>query len=217
VVGLVFLGEPRSEAARTAQPAVPAIQTAMVILALTCILFGLMPQYIIPIAQQAALFLVPAHAGGQILATSAMATNLSLAAAGFIAFVLLIIALRRLMRKGKATHLSTWGCGFTQANTRMQYTGSSYAASFLDFYRPFVIVREKFSGIHGLFPKTAKYHSETIDVSELGLHRAIVQPTMVLTAKFRWLQHGHIQLYIGYIFVALLGLLFWLIAYGGLS
>jgi len=217
VVGLVFLGEPRTPKAAEAKPAGGAIQAAMVILALACVLIGVLPQYIIPLAQRAAMNIIPGPVDQLVGPVGATAAHLSLSAAGFILFVLLIITARRILRKGTPSRSGTWGCGFSQPSSRMQYSGTSYAASFLDFYTPFIQLKEKFSGIHDLFPPTAKYHSETVDVSELGLHRTLVRPVMALTAKLRWLQHGHIQLYIGYIFFALLGLLFWLITYGGLS
>ncbi len=217
VIGLVFLGEPRSRAAGTAQPAGPAIRAAMVFLAAICVVIGLVPQLVIPLARQAATLVMPVAGPAVVERTAAMAHHLSLGAAGFLGLVLVIIALRRIFRKGEPSRSGTWGCGFTQPSCRMQYSGTSYAASFLDFYTPFVRLREKFSGIHGLFPPPAEYRSETHDISERGLHQGLVRPVLVITAKFRWLQHGHIQLYIGYIFFALLALLFWLVTHGGLS
>jgi len=211
VVGVVFLGEPRSEAAASANPAGAAIQTAMLILAVLCAVIGLAPQLILPAVARAAATLLPNQVMPRELMLPATAIHLSLGAAGFSVLVLLIIALRKILNQGPAAHSATWGCGFSQPNTRMQYTGSSFAASFLDFYKPFVLVREKFAGLHDIFPKTSHYHSEALDISEIGLQRGIVHPVMRYTVKLRWLQHGHIQLYIGYIFFAVVGLLFWLV------
>ncbi len=211
VIGVVFLGEPRSREAAEVVPAGAAIRTTMIILAAACAAIGLLPQVFVPLARQAALPLLPGQTMAAAVNEAPIARNLSLGSAGFVALVLVIIILRWIGRKGIPAQSCTWGCGFTQPSSRMQYTGSSFAASFLDFYRPFVQVREKFSGIHGLFPAAATYHSETRDVSESGLERGLTRPIMALTGKLRWLQHGHIQLYIGYIFFAMLGLLFWLV------
>jgi hydrogenase-4 component B len=211
VVGVAFQGEPRSQAAAEAQPAGPAIRAAMLLLAAACIGIGLMPQLIIPLARRAAELVVPVTTASRLVDTTIMARNLSLSAAGFIALVLLIISVRRLFRRGTPAQSTTWGCGFTQPSSRMQYTGSSFTASFVDFYRPFVQLRENFTGIHGLFPNQSNYNSEAADICEIGLHRGLMRPVLKMTAKLRWLQHGHIQLYIGYIFFAMLGLLFWLV------
>ncbi|NOX25079.1 MAG: hydrogenase [Deltaproteobacteria bacterium] len=213
VVGIVFLGEARSEAAAQARPAGPAIQAAMIILAVFCVVIGLLPQVIMPVVMPAAISILPHQIIPRGLDMSGMAGNLSFGAVGFSLIVLIIIGLRKLFT-GPAPYAPTWGCGFSQRNPRMQYTGSSFAASLLDFYKPFVKVDEKFSGIHGFFPQKAEYHSETQDISEVGLQRLIVQPIMRLTDRLRWLQHGHIQLYIGYIFFALVGLLCWLLLWG---
>jgi hydrogenase-4 component B len=211
VIGVVFLGEPRSKAAAEARPAGWAIQIPMLILAVLCAIIGLAPQLILPWLMPAVTVLMPGHTLPQGLAMGDLTSHLSLAAIAFSLIVLLLIALRRMFKNGTARQAATWGCGFSQSSPRMQYTGSSFAASFLDFYRPFVLVREKFTGIHRLFPGPAKYHSEALDISEIGLQRGIVQPVMRLTDRLHWLQHGHIQLYIGYIFFTVVGLLFWLV------
>jgi len=212
VIGVVFLGEPRSEAAAKARPAGPAIQTAMITLAIFCVVIGLLPQVIMPVIMPVAISILPHQIIPQGLNINGMAGNLSFGAVGFSLIVLIIIGLRKLLT-GPAPHAPTWGCGFSQWNPRMQYTGSSFAASLLDFYKPFVRVHEKFSGIHDFFSQRASYHSEAQDISEIGIQRVIVQPIMHLTARLRWLQHGHIQLYIGYIFCTLSGLLFWLLVW----
>jgi len=211
VMGIVFLGEPRTEKAAKAKPAGPAINAVMIILATLCALIGLFPQVIIPIVMRAAVTLMPRQSLPPGLNMPAMATNLSYGAIAFSILVFIIIGLRRLFNQGPAAHSGTWGCGFTQPNNRMQYSGSSFASDFLKLYSPFVPVREKFSGVQRLFPEKSNYHSEVHDISEIALEHGIVRPVMRLTAKLQWLQHGHIQLYIGYIFFVMVGLLIWLV------
>ncbi len=215
VVGIIFLGEPRTEAAAKARPAGISMQTAMTILAALCALIGLFPQVVILSVMRAVETLMPGKNLSASLAVHAMANKLSYGVIAFSLLILVIIILRILLRKylkqDQPTYSGTWGCGFTQPNIRMQYTGTSYAADFLKFYSPFVQVREKCTGVQGLFPEETHYSSEVQDISEIALIRGFIRPVMHLTAKLHWLQHGHIQLYIGYIFFAMLGLLFWLV------
>jgi hypothetical protein len=64
-----------------------------------------------------------------------------------------VLALRRLFYRGKTmTRSGTWGCGFTQPTAKMQYTGSSYAASILEFFRPAAPLEEDHPPIKGRFP-----------------------------------------------------------------
>jgi len=90
----------------------------------------------------------------------------------------------------------------------MQYTGSSYAASILEFFRPVAPFSEDHSAIKGRFPEKTHYHSHIDDIAELNLGRIIVRPVLWLFDKLRWLQHGDIHLYIGYILLAIVVLLF---------
>lgn len=136
-------------------------------------------------------------------------TNISLGAALFIASLVLILILRTLAYKGKPINRSgTWGCGFTQPTVKMQYTGSSYAASILDFFKPVAPLHEDHPAIRGRFPQKTHYHSHISDIAELHMGRLIVRPILWLFDRLRWIQHGDIHLYIGYILAAIVALLF---------
>ncbi len=117
--------------------------------------------------------------------------------------------LRIFLYRGKKVGRSgTWGCGFTQPTVKMQYTGSSYAASILEFFRPVAPLKETHPAIKGRFPVKTHYHSHIHDAAELQMDRLIVRPVLWLFDRLRWLQHGDIHLYIGYILLAIVLLLF---------
>jgi hydrogenase-4 component B len=117
--------------------------------------------------------------------------------------------LRTALYRGKTvTRAGTWGCGFTQPTVKMQYTGSSYAGSILEFFRPVAPLRENHPSVQGLFPKKTRYYSQINDIAELHLDKVTIRPVLFLFDKLRWLQHGDIHLYIGYILLAIVVLLF---------
>ena len=58
-----------------------------------------------------------------------------------------------------------------------------------------------------IFPEQTRYASWVDDVAEIGMKHGLVLPLWSLLGKFRWIQHGKVQLYIGYIIVAILILL----------
>ncbi|MDZ7599521.1 MAG: hypothetical protein U5J82_14840 [Desulfobacterales bacterium] len=60
----------------------------------------------------------------------------------------------------------------------------------------------------GLFPGATHYHSRVHDIAELHLNHMVVDPVLWLFDKLRWIQHGDIHLYIGYILLAIVVLLF---------
>jgi len=138
-----------------------------------------------------------------------MTANISLAATLFFIILLVLIALRLVLYRGKTIgRAGTWGCGFTQPTPKMQYTGTSYAASILEFFRPAAPLQENHPDIQGRFPQKTHYHSHVDDIAELHMTRVVVNPFLWLFDRLRWIQHGDIHLYIGYILLAIVVLLF---------
>lgn len=206
-VGIVFLGEPRSEHAKTAEDAGPAMRAAMTLLALACLLIGLWPELFIRAAfaglrDLSPLAAIPADILGSV------PRNLALVARVFVGLLLGLSGLRLLLYRGKTvSRNATWGCGFTQASSRVQYTGASYSLSMVDFFRPFVKTTTRFTPLAKIFPGPTKYASKVEDLAEMGLHRFLIRPVLKIANTLRWIQHGHIQLYIGYIVLTIACLL----------
>jgi hydrogenase-4 component B len=207
VVGLVFLGDPRSEKARTAVECGLAMRTTMTLLALTCLVIGVWPEPFIRLAFSCLRDLTPLATISPLI-LGAIPHNLAFAARLFLGLLLGVLVLRSLLYRSKPIgHGSTWGCGFTQPTTRMQYTGVSYAMSMVDFHRPFVKVKTKRPSIETIFPGQTGYAYTVEDIAEIGLQRSLIQPLLWGVSKLRWIQHGHIQLYIGYIILTIAVLL----------
>jgi hydrogenase-4 component B len=209
VVGVVFQGEPRSEQARNVDEKGMLMLIPMVVLAAACVVIGLFPNIVMIMAIKATAALQLGYGRVPLEPFMPLATNITRAAAIFLFTLLAIIALRMWLYRGKTvTRSSTWGCGFSQPTVKMQYTGASYAAFILEFFRPVAPLEEDHPAIDGRFPAKTHYHSQVHDVAELHLNRVIVKPVLWLFDRLRWLQHGDIHLYIGYILLAIVVLLF---------
>lgn len=207
VVGIVFLGEPRCRSTSTIREAGPAMRAAMILLALACILIGLWPEPFIRFAFHGMRDLPPL-AALPVDILGSLPHSLTLAAWLFLGLLLLLAAFRRLCGRNKpVSHGTTWGCGFTRPTSRIQYTGTSYARDLVELHRPFVKVQTTSSPIERIFPDTATYASKVEDWAEIGLHRLLLAPLMRVVDRLRWIQHGYIQLYIGYIILTIAVLL----------
>ena len=209
VVGVVFQGEPRSSSAMAVDEKGLAMLAPMLILAASCVIIGVFPQMFIALAVKA----VPVSGLGYgripMEPFIQMTGNITLAATIFFVILLALIALRLVFYRGKTIGSSgTWGCGFTQPTTKMQYTGTSYAASILAFFRPAAPLQEDHPAIQGRFPQKTHYRSHVDDIAELHMARVVVNPVLWLFDRLRWMQHGDIHLYIGYILLAIVVLLF---------
>ncbi len=207
VVGIVFLGEPRSAGAARAVEAGWSMTAPMVFLALLCLIIGVWPQ---PFVRLAFLGLRDIAAIVPISPTieADLVRNLAFAARLFLALLVVVTLFRKFLYvKKEVGQGPTWGCGFTQPTVRMQYTGTSYAMSMVEFFQPFVKVRTVYTGIRKIFPGQTTYETRVDDIAEIGMHHYLVHPLVKILERLRWIQHGHIQLYIAYIVLTIVVLL----------
>ncbi len=207
VVGIAFLGEPRSQKAQRVKEGGVAMAIPMFLLAGACIVIGIFPASFIELAFNG---LTDITNLGQVdtLLVETIGANLALGSRLFLGIFFFVVLCRKLLYWGKdVTAGPTWGCGFTRATTRIQYTGVSYARSVVDFFRPFVFIRETSVRLKKIFPGQTSYASRVDDIGEVGMNHGIALPLFTLLGKLRWIQHGNVQLYIGYIIVAILILL----------
>ncbi len=209
LLGVVFQGEPRSQVAVDVNEKGASMLIPMVILAAACVIIGVYPGAFMFMALKAVAALNLGYSRIPIEPFAQMSASITLGATLFLAVLLIILAFRRIFYQGKTIGRSgTWGCGFTQPTTRMQYTGTSYAASILEFFKPAAPLEETHQPVNGLFPEKTYYRSRMHDIIELNMNRAIVNPVLWLFDRLRWIQHGDIHLYIGYILLAIVILLF---------
>ncbi len=209
VVGVVFQGEPRSPAAHTAAEKGPAMLAAMIVLSAACIVIGVLPGLFMVMALKAVGAIGLAHGAVPLAPFVQLTAGITRAAALVFVVFLLLFALRLLAYRGKTVaRAGTWGCGFTRPTVRMQYTGASYAASILEFFSPTAPLTEDHPPVQGRFPKKTHYHSHIDDIAERHQSAVIVRPVLAFFDRLRWLQHGDIHLYIGYILLAIVVLLF---------
>ena len=211
VIGVVFQGEPRTKAAKNVDEQGATMLVSMSVLAGACMLIGIFPQLIIQLPIKATLALGLTFDPILFDPISQITENISLAAMIFAALFLLVAGIRFFLYKGKTiTRSGTWGCGFTQPTPKMQYTGASYASFILDFFRPVAPLEEDHVKIAGRFPVKTYYHSHVNDIAGIYMNQIIVNPVLFLFDKLRWIQHGDIHLYIGYILLAIILLLFFI-------
>jgi hydrogenase-4 component B len=209
VVGVVFQGEPRNPVAENADEKGLTMLIPMLVLAAACILIGVFPTFFLAMAVKAVASLGLGYGGIPLEPFFELTGNITRTAALIFAVFILILALRQLLYRGKTvTRSGTWGCGFTRPTVKMQYTGSSYAASILEFFRPVAPLTEEHSRVRERFPQKSHYHSHVSDIAELHMGNVVVRPVLALFEKLRWLQHGDIHLYVGYILLAIVVLLF---------
>jgi hydrogenase-4 component B len=211
VVGIVFQGEPRTAAARNRTETGTTMLGAMGILAGACVIIGVFPGWFFNLAVSAVSALNLGYARIPLAPFAQITGNITLGAFVILVLVLGVAGIRSWFYRAKPVSQSgTWGCGFTQPTVKMQYTGASYAFEMVRFFRPAAPIHEHHPPVSGRFPAATQYHSQVQDIAQEYMEPAVVRPVQFVFDRLRWIQHGDIHLYIGYILLAIVLLLFFI-------
>jgi hydrogenase-4 component B len=217
VVGIVFLGAPRSDAAAHAHEAPRTMRVPMAVLAALCAAIGLAPAAVLPSLRAVAAAWARTGEGAFAAASDRATTaawGVSVAAA---ALLLVVGAVALLRRRRLAAHpapaqVETWGCGFSAPTARMQYTGSSFADLLLERFSWAIFPRVKAPALGGPFPGAASFHSHApdtvLDLALLPVARAYAW--VAFRARLLYLRRIHFQILL--VIVTLLAVLAWAVA-----
>ena len=211
--GIVFLGEPRSEQAAHAHECGRSMWMPMAALAAACLGIGLLAPLACRLVLRVIGSTIPINAALLDPVSSnltAILTWLVIANLGLIALAAGLMFFRRWLLAGReVTEAGTWDCGYLKPDARMQYTASSFAQPLTAIFHGVLQTKDRVSVPKALFPKTAFFASETVDVFRERLFKPIFLTVESAIARLRWIQHGRLQLYVLYIAVTLLALLLW--------
>jgi hydrogenase-4 component B len=202
VDGIVFLGSPRSAAAREASEPGPVAVVPMAALAAACVGIGVCPVLAVTPAIAVATSVVAngAMPAADLAALGAALPVVALVAVGLILLggVLWLACRLRLADVPEVTG-GTWACAGAPLTPRMQYTASSYAAPLLNAYGPLTGVREHLD--------VTGWHSHPIDLVLDGVVSPGWQQVRRLAREARLFQAGRLRWYLLYVILTVLALL----------
>jgi len=200
--GVVFLGTARCELPHSCKE-VPFLQLLpMYLLAALIILIGLFPiTFINLLAKPVSLFtgnITLSFNAIQINAFSAL-QPISLASWGFILLVIIIFTIQKFALSHRKIETGpTWGCGYTDPTSKIQYTAGSFVRTYSKLFAPFLLIGKHEEEIHGIFPAEAKYHTHPYDSVEKWLIDSPLKLNKTFMGRFVFLNNGKLQFYILY-------------------
>ncbi len=214
--GIGFLGQPRTPAAAAAGEAAPAMVAGTALLAVPCLVLGVIPGVVVPLLARAAGIALGGTPPGLLRAGTGLAVAGStdviqpaLLAAALLAGLVLAWALAhfRAPARARARRTEAWGCGREQQTPRMQYTATSFAEPlqrvFDDVLRPDRDLDVSHLAESRYFEQAITYRSRTDDAVERSAYR----PLAILVQRWgevaRRAQNGSMHRYVGYGFAAL--------------
>jgi hydrogenase-4 component B len=199
VFGLSFLGAPRVALPVTGDSPTSML-LAMALLFGCCLWIGVAPATLVPFLQKS----VEAWTGTAVLhpmRALVSAGHISLAALALLLVVVILTAFS--VRKTSGRRISrqpTWGCGYSHAIARVQYTTSSFAQIIADFFGWALQTERKCERPAGILPgNRAACKTHTPDVLLDNLLQPLFVKAGVLVVKIRCLvQNGVIGYYLFY-------------------
>jgi formate hydrogenlyase subunit 3/multisubunit Na+/H+ antiporter MnhD subunit len=212
--GIGFLGQPRTPAATAAAGTAPTMVTGMALLAVPCLVLGLIPGAIVPPLAKAAGTALGGAPPDSVRATTLAITSGTNVIRPALLTVVLIAglagawALARLRTRARARRAEAWGCGRELQNARMQYTATSFAEPlqrvFDDVLRPDRDLDVSHLAESRYFEDAITYHNRIDDGVERGAYRPVISLTVRWGELARRAQNGSMHRYLGFGFAALL-------------
>jgi formate hydrogenlyase subunit 3/multisubunit Na+/H+ antiporter MnhD subunit len=209
VDGAMFLGEPRTRAARDAREVGALMRGPMVALAAACVALGLFPALALDPALRVATALTSSSSAAlapALAALAAGATRVSWLALLFVAMLLAAALLRNGLLRRRILVEETWACGYPVTTPRMQYTAASFAA-------PLLATFGRLAGLR--VERTARsFATRPVDLILDRAARPLWRRLNDGAARLRWMQSGRLHEYLLYVLATLAILLVYLGARG---
>ncbi len=176
--GITFLGKPRDSSITCHAEAPLSMRFSMAVHLLGMLIIGFMPFIAIAwVTEPAKLFLVAGGMKADVLPALANLQNavspLTKIGALFMAALLAILSLRWLMLPRSNRRHVTWGCGYSVANPRMQYTGSSFSEQFVSVFRSLLRKVRRDQLPDGPFPGDGYLNTHYVDAVEIKMFKVL--------------------------------------------
>ena len=222
VYGVAFLGLPRSRHAARAREVPLGMLIGMGMLAVLCLVLGILPTTVIgalKVVAQSLIGEVPTQmtAHGWLWLTPVSAEVASYSAPLVFAAIAITFLVGRALLRHKANPIrrgAPWDCGFGPLNARMQYTATAFAQPIRRVFGPVWKVQEQVEVTHAEAPATLvnsiRHQLHISDWSWFKLYEPIGHLVLAGARRIGHLHSGSIRTYLMYSFATLL-LLLWIV------
>lgn len=214
LVGIVLLGNARTEAADRAHESSPGMVGALAAVALVSVAVALAPR----VLTDASLPVEVELLGSDWASPVRLAVHAPLGSLGTVnavlwgllfggAALLRLVTLRR-----PVTSDATWGCGYAAPSTRMQYTSGSFAELVTTHVVPRALRSrhvEAAPAAKDLFPRPSTLSSTHVDPVTRRVYEPFLRRWADRLVRLRWLQKGQLHVYLVYILATTLAGLAW--------
>lgn len=100
-------------------------------------------------------------------------TRVGVFSATLVLVVVAVLWLRGRLLRPSAPANATWGCGYTAASARMQYTGASFSTDFAAPFKGILLLLKRRKAPTGYFPSDSYVITDCVDAVERRLYAVI--------------------------------------------
>jgi hydrogenase-4 component B len=214
--GTTFLGRARSEHATSARESSAWMVLGMALLALLCIVFGIVPVIPVSLISPVVLSLTGApvemRSEGILMTpgTAASLSTMAIAVAMAMIFIAAVVFVRLYGGRRKTVYADSWDCGIPGLTPRMQYTATAFTKPLRIIYKRIYLPSRDLKVsylIKPFFVKSIQYGGEITPFFERYVYEPVARMINTAAGKVKLLQSGSLQLYLGYILITLILLL----------
>jgi formate hydrogenlyase subunit 3/multisubunit Na+/H+ antiporter MnhD subunit len=210
--GVIFLGSPRTNHTEHSHEVLPIMRLPQYFIILVIILIGIFPQFffeIILTVLKSSLSIKNTVDFSVADSTVSAITSVGRFSFVFIILSLIFIFIRyRLIKQKTNVFKETWGCGYTAANVKMQYTGKSFSKTLGKLLNFIIKEDKKYKEIekNELFPLGRSHDSVYLDFAEDKIINPAMKSLNHFLNYFQFIQNGKVQRYVlyGIIFIILI-------------
>jgi hydrogenase-4 component B len=200
--GTIFLGKPRAILNYQPKEVSAVMQIPLFVIFTLMMLIGIFPNAVLgsvtPVVKVFDASYQPDNAVNMLSPILEMTGKVSMLLIGLIALIYYIRV--SISKKKPQFFLTTWGCGYTAPNTRMQYTGRSFTRSLAKLFSFFTVEKKKYHEIDSasIFPSTRSYQSNYSDFFETRIIDRLNKRLIGFMNYFTFIQSGQTQMYVLY-------------------
>lgn len=210
LLGAVFLGLPRSQAADHAHDPSFTMIFPMIIMALGCAGIGLFPAFTAGQLERAVRTWSNLPDSTDTIGVLAPLGQISIMAVAFVVLTALLVwGLKSMIRIHRVRQSGTWDCGYVRPTSRIQYTGSSFGQILVRLFTVMLWPKTQWPTVCRIFPASASFKTMVPDT----ILDRLVLPLFTIAGRYlpslRVLQQGQTHVYVLYILIIVIALLIW--------
>lgn len=222
LIGISFLGLPRSEHAEHAREVPVTMRVGLGILSFLCVVLGVFPSLALNLIERVnqgimGISVLKSMQGGSFFIYYPLTINknmispLSVLVLGILVIGIVLILVKIIGRRSRERKYGTWDCGFVGLNPRMQYTATGFSKPIRIVFRALYMPNRELKTEEGTSPyyhKSMKYVVSTQSLFEKYFYLPVVNLVTKFLRKTRLsIQTGSVHTYLIYIFVTVIILL----------